>query len=142
MTTTASMASPSNKCRFDDDEGPSSILSLAPLRQRLGDEVGAEAPPVVRAVVPQGDSNNDDEGSDSDGKGSGSDDLGSNYGEGNGSDGGEDKAMCVPFRTTLARIMWFKCPVCLKEEYVYEAKVVLHVVDVIIQDAGSPNMVE
>jgi hypothetical protein len=78
--------------------------------------------------------------------GSGNDDLGrgsdDSDGEGSGSDDGEDKAMCIPFRTTPARVLWFKCPMCLREEYDFEPKVVLHAVEVIKQDAGSPNVVE
>jgi hypothetical protein len=109
MMTTPSMVSPSNKCRFDDDEGPSSTPLPAPLRQRVGDEVGEEVPPVVEAVspplaaknvvlVPQDDINSDDEGSD---------DMGSS------SDNGEDKAMHIPFSTTPPGIMWYKCPIWL-----------------------------
>jgi hypothetical protein len=88
----------------------------------------------------------------SDSEGSGSDDLGSDNSEGssndnddgedNGSNDGEDKAMHIPFRMTPARIMWFKCPVCLGEEYDSKAKVVPHVVEVIKQDVGSLDVVE
>jgi hypothetical protein len=71
----------------------------------------------------------DGEGSDSDGEGSGSTD-------------GEDKAMYIPFRKTTSGIMWFKCPVCVKEEYDSEVKVVHHTLEVIKQDAGMLNMVD
>jgi hypothetical protein len=50
--TTASMCAPSNKRRFDNDEGPSSTLPLAPLRRRLGNEVGVEVPSVAEVEVP------------------------------------------------------------------------------------------
>jgi hypothetical protein len=81
----------------------------------------------------------DDSGSD--GEGYVNDDLGSDDGEGCGSDDSEDKAMHIPFRMT-PRIMWFKCPICLREEYDLEAKMVLHVLEVIKQDAGMPEVDE
>jgi hypothetical protein len=117
----------------------------------VGDEVGAEvmlvakaaiAPPTAEKVVsvPQDDS--DDEGSDNDSEVSSHDDLGRDDGEGSGNDNGEDKALRIPFRMTPTGVMWFKCPVCLREEYDSKAKVVLHAVNVIKEDAGSPNVVE
>jgi hypothetical protein len=50
--TTASMASPSNKCRFDDDEDPSSTPPLAPLKQRVVNEVGVVVLPMAQTAVP------------------------------------------------------------------------------------------
>jgi hypothetical protein len=41
---------PSNKCRFDDDEGSSSTPPLAPLRRRVGNEVGVEVT-LVAAIA-------------------------------------------------------------------------------------------
>jgi hypothetical protein len=38
--------------------------------------------------------------------------------------------------------MSFECRICLGEEYDSEAKVVLHAIDVIKQDAGSLDVVE
>jgi hypothetical protein len=38
--------------------------------------------------------------------------------------------------------MWYKCPICLREEYDSKAKVVLHALEVIKQDAGTPVVVE
>jgi hypothetical protein len=69
--------------------------------------------------------------------------VGSNNGnnEGSSSDDNEDKAMCIPFRTTPSGIMWFKCPVCLREEYDSKAKVLLHALEVIKQDAGTSDVV-
>jgi hypothetical protein len=142
---------PSNKRRFDDDDGPSSTLPSTPLRRRVGDEVGAEvllvakaaiAPPMAEKVVsvPQDDS--DDEGSDNDSEVSSHDDLGRDDVEGSGNDNGEDIALLIPFRMTPTGVMWFKCPVCLGEEYDSKAKVVLHAVNVIKEDAGSLNVVE
>jgi hypothetical protein len=54
--------------------------------------------------------------------------------EGSSSDDGENKAMYIPFMMTPSRIMWYKCPICLGEEYGSEAKVVLHALEVIKQD--------
>jgi hypothetical protein len=167
MMTTASMASPSNKCLFDDDEGPPSTPPLAPLRQRMGDEVAAKVPLVAEVAVPlvaeaavppavvkkvvsvlQDDSNNDDEGRDSDGEGSGSDDLGKDNGEsrdsndGNGEGSGSEDSHAHPFQDDSCWDHVAQVPVCLREEYDSEAKVVLHAIDIIKQDAGSLNMVE
>jgi hypothetical protein len=125
------MASPNNKNHFDDDEDMSSTPPPAPLRQRVGDEVEAEVPPPTVekfVLVPQDDSG-------SDGEGSGNDDFGNDDFKGSDSDDGEDKAIHNPFRMTP----WFKCLICLREEYDCEAKVVLHVVEVIKQDARSPD---
>jgi hypothetical protein len=133
----------------------------------VGNEVGAEVPLVVEAAVPlptggkvvsilQDDSGCDAEGSDGegrsnddlssdDGEGSDNDDSqGSNNGDGedSGSDDGEDKAVHIPFRMTLAGIVWFKCLICIREEYDSKAKVVLHAIEVISQDVGSPNVVK
>jgi hypothetical protein len=91
--TTASMASHSNKCRYDNDEGTSSTLPSAPLRRRVSDKVGVEVPPLSEVAVPtltvekvisvpQDDNGSDDEGSDRM-------DLGSNDNEGSGSDDGD-----------------------------------------------------
>jgi hypothetical protein len=136
MMTTTSMDSPSNKHRFDDDGGLSSALSPAPLRRCVGDEVGAElpleaeaavSPPIVEKVllVPQDNCDSDGEGNDDlgsdDGEGSG---INDGDGEGIDRDDSEDKAMCIPFKTTPSRVMWYKCPICLREEYDSEAKVV------------------
>jgi hypothetical protein len=44
------MASPNNKRRFD--RGPFSTPLPDPLRRRVGNEVGAEVPPVAKAAVP------------------------------------------------------------------------------------------
>jgi hypothetical protein len=154
MTTTTSMASPSNKRRLDDDEGPLSTPPSALLRWRVGDEVGAEVslvadtavpPPPAKKVVsiPQDNNNNDGVGNDDFGSDNceGSD---NNDGEGSGSDSdnGEDNAMHIPFMMTPSGIMWYKCPVCLREEYDSEAKVVLHALEVIKQDVRMPNVVE
>jgi hypothetical protein len=134
--TTASMASPSNKCHSDDDEGPPSSPPSAPLRQRVGDKVGVVVPPVAEAAVPPLAAEKvvsvpqDDNGSD--GKGSSSDD-----GEGSGSDDNEDKVM----DNDEDKVM-YKCPICLGEEYDFEAKVVLHALEVIKQDAGTSDVVE
>jgi hypothetical protein len=67
-------------------------------------------------------------------EGSGSDDLGNDDNEGSDSDDSDskgsddddskDKAMHIPFRTTLSGIMWYKCLICLSEEYDSETKVV------------------
>jgi hypothetical protein len=80
----------------------------------------------------------DDNGSD--GEGYVNDDLGSDDGEGCSNDDSEDKAMHILFWMTPSRIMWFKCPICLGEEYDLEAKMVLHVLEVIKQDAGMPEV--
>jgi hypothetical protein len=151
--TTTSMASPSNKCRFDDDEDPSSTPPLAPLKQRVVNEVGVvvlpmaqTAVPLVAAekvvLVPQKDNGSDNRGSDGDGEGRRSNGMGSDDGEGSGSDDDEDKALRIPFRTTPLGIMWFKCPVCLGEEYYSEAKLVFQAVDISKQDAGSPDVIK
>jgi hypothetical protein len=79
-----------------------------------------------------GGEDSNDLGSD-DGEGSGSDDD-----EGSGSDDGKDKAMHIPFRMTPSGIMWYKCPVCLKE-YDSEAKVVLHALEAFKQDVVEPH---
>jgi hypothetical protein len=73
------------------------------------------------------------------------DDSGSN-GEGNGSfnlgsDDCEGSGMCIPFKMTPSGIMWYKCHVCLREEYDSKAMVVLHALQVIKQDAGARDMV-
>jgi hypothetical protein len=57
-------------------------------------------------------------------------------------DNGKDKAMCHPFRTTPSGILWFKCLIYLREDYDFEAKVVLHVLEVIKQDEGMLDVVE
>jgi hypothetical protein len=62
--------------------------------------------------------------------------------DGSDNDDSEDKALHIPFRMTPAGIMSFKCRICLGEEYDSEAKVVLHAIDVIKQDAGSLDVVE
>jgi hypothetical protein len=115
--TTASMASPSNKRRFNNDEGTSSTPPSALLRWRVGDEVGAEVPPVAEmAVLPSGLEKvvsvpQDDSCSD-DGEGSSSDVDG---GEGSNNEDGKDKAMHVPFWMIPSGIIWYKCPICLGE---------------------------
>jgi hypothetical protein len=112
----------------------------------VGDEVGVDVllvagaavplPATERVVsVPQDNSNSDDECS-------GSDDMDNNNGGGSGSDDGEDKATRIPFKTTPSRIMWFKCPICVGEEYDYEDKVVLHALEVIKQNVGTPDAIE
>jgi hypothetical protein len=88
--------------------------------------------------VPQDDSDSGGEGHDN-GEGSSSD---NGDGKGSSNDNGEDKAMHIPFRTTPSGIMWFKCPICLGTKFDSEAKVVLHALDVIKQDAGMPDVVE
>jgi hypothetical protein len=133
----ASMASPSNKCHFNDDEGLSSTPLSAPLRRRVGDEVGAVVPPTAEKVVSV---TQDDSGSN--GEGSSSDYLGSDDSEVSGNDDGENKAMCIPFRTTPYGMMRFKCPICLGEEYDSEAKVVHHALEVIKQDVETLDVVE
>jgi hypothetical protein len=70
-----------------------------------------------------------------------SDDIDSDS-EGRSRDDGEEKAMHIPFRKTTSGIMWFKCSICVEEEYDSEAKVVHHGLEVIKQDAGMPDMVE
>jgi hypothetical protein len=52
-------------------------------------------------------------------------------GGGSSSDDGEDKAIHIPFRMTPSGIMWYNCLICLMEEYDFEAKVVLHGLEVI-----------
>jgi hypothetical protein len=123
----------------------------------VDDEVGAEVSPVAEVVVPplvamkivsvsQDNNDSDDESNDSDGVGNASDDLGSSSDDdehdGSDNDDSEDKALHIPFRMTPAGIMSFKCRICLGEEYDSEAKVVLHAIDVIKQDAGSLDVVE
>jgi hypothetical protein len=63
-------------------------------------------------------------------------------GEGSSSDGSKDKAMCISFRVTLSRILWYKCPMCLREEYDSEAKVVFHTLEVIKQVTGMSGVVK
>jgi hypothetical protein len=84
----------------------------------VGNEVGVEVLLVAEAAIPlpvaekvvsvTQDEGSDDVGSN-DGKRIKSDDS-----DDNSSDDGEDKAMCIPFRMTPSRIMWYKCPICLK----------------------------
>jgi hypothetical protein len=43
---------------------------------------------------------------------------------------------------TLSGIIWFKCHVCLGEEYDSSVKVILHAFDFINNNAGAPDVVE
>jgi hypothetical protein len=79
---------------------------------------------------------------DNDGKGSNNDDFSTDDDEGSGSNDDEDKAICIPFCTTPAGSMSFKCPMCLGEQYDSEATVVLHAIDVSKQDTGLLDLVE
>jgi hypothetical protein len=82
-------------------------VSVPPL---VAENVGS-VPPDCSGSNGEGSSNNDDEGS--------------------GSDVGEDKAKRIPFRKAPSGIMWYKCPICLREDYDSVFKVVLHTLDVI-----------
>jgi hypothetical protein len=95
-------------------------------------------PPEVEEVVPvprdDDDSNNDNA-------------VSSSYDEDSGSDNNDNSSddegtLHIPFQVTPSGIHWFKCLICLGEEYDASIKVVLHAFDFIANNMIAPDMVE
>jgi hypothetical protein len=57
-------------------------------------------------------------------------------------DNDDEGALRISFMETLSGKHWYKCPICLGEEYEFTSKVLLHIFDFIANNARAPNVIK